>query len=141
MQKGAKMTGQTLNGNKRAPRRPTTESPVQSAESGPIKDALPSDASPPKSEWRNKNNAEKEFYEALGCRLRDARLNLIIRHPGKGGRTASLNDITSRLPTCVVNRTQLHKYETGESRPQCFVLAQLAEVLDVSVDYLLTGKE
>jgi transcriptional regulator with XRE-family HTH domain len=35
---------------------------------------------------------------------------------------------------------QLQKYEVGSARPHCFVLQQLADVLGVSVDYLMKGK-
>lgn len=40
-----------------------------------------------------------------------------------------------------LNYTQYNRYENGETLPAAETLSKLAEALEVSVDYLLEGKE
>lgn len=139
------MIGQTSNGNKRAPKRApiraTAEPPAQSAGPAPAQESVPRSPSPLKLEWRDSNNAEREFYAGLGRRLCAARHKLPIKTPGKEGRTASLHDVVSRMPAPQIGKQLLYKYEIGDVRPSCFILKQLADVLGVSVAYLMTGEE
>lgn len=94
------------------------------------------------TEWAN-NNAEREFYEAMGRRLKRARVALQVPSPRDPSKlqAASLQQVVDRVVVTRLCPQQLHKYEVGSARPHCFVLKQLADVLGVSVDYLMTGKD
>jgi transcriptional regulator with XRE-family HTH domain len=64
----------------------------------------------------------------LGQRLRIARKN-------KGYSQVYVREITG------INNKTLSSYETDYSKPDIDTLAKLAELYEVSLDYLITGKE
>jgi transcriptional regulator with XRE-family HTH domain len=64
----------------------------------------------------------------LGQRLRNARKN-------KGYSQIQVFELTG------INNKTLSSYETDYSKPDLDTLAKLSELYDVSLDYLITGKE
>jgi hypothetical protein len=129
MAKERKTTGPTSGGKKRTPLRLQPAQPVSSVVAT--------------TEWANNNAVEREFYAAIGGRLKRARLVLQVPSPRDPSKlqAASLQQVVDRVVVTRLCPQQLHKYEVGSARPHCFVLKQLADVLGVSVDYLMTGKD
>ena len=54
------------------------------------------------------------------------------------GQNLSQDDLAEKL---YVSRQSISKYENGEATPDIDKLVQLAEIFDVSLDYLVLGKE
>jgi hypothetical protein len=128
MEKELKTTGPTSGGKKRAPMRLQPAQPVSSVVAT--------------TEWANNNAVEREFYAAMGARLNRARRALKVPSPRDPThlQSASLQQVVDRVAVTQLCPQQLQKYEVGSARPHCFVLQQLADVLGVSVDYLMKGK-
>jgi len=129
MEKELKTTGPTSGGKKRTPLRLQPAQPVSSVVAT--------------TEWANNNAVEREFYAAIGGRLKRARLALKVPSPRDPTHQqfASLQQVVNRVTETRLCPQQLHKYEVGSARLNCFVLKQLADVLGVSVGYLMAGED